>query len=432
MINLKLIYLKAGDMTLFNLDIHTIIVLLILGNLTVLSILIAYKSGVSQNRSYRQFIAGKMLQTIAWLLLWQRGNIPDSFSVYIGNTLLISGFALETLSLTNAKEFNRRREIIFGVLAVTGIAAFWAFADTPNRRVGIASLAVFLLYGTASVEMIRTFSSSRLRMILGFFCGLFSIFLIFRGGTALFAQREFALMTPNMIQTFTFVQAYFLMLVGGIGFLLMLKERDDTLLFESEEKYRTLVEKANEAIVIIQDRTFVYANTRMSILLGIPNETIIGMPMLDVVHPDDRDIVLESHEKRISGENLYKVYDFRLSGTGGKQIWVSISASRIQWKGRPATLSLLTDINLRKNMEAERERMISELRKALEDVKALSGLLPICASCKKIRDDNGYWNQIEEYISNHSEAEFSHGLCPDCVKKMYPGVYKKLHEDEKI
>lgn len=73
----------------------------------------------------------------------------------------------------------------------------------------------------------------------------------------------------------------------------------------------------------------------------------------------------------------------------------------------------------------EKDELISRLQDAMENIKKLSGLLPICSSCKKIRDDKGYWNQIEQYIAEHSEAEFSHGICPDCVKKLYP-QYKHL------
>ena len=69
----------------------------------------------------------------------------------------------------------------------------------------------------------------------------------------------------------------------------------------------------------------------------------------------------------------------------------------------------------------ERERLIDKLREAAANVKTLSGLLPICSSCKKIRDDNGYWNQLEGYIRDHSGAEFTHGLCPDCVKGLLSG-----------
>ena len=78
------------------------------------------------------------------------------------------------------------------------------------------------------------------------------------------------------------------------------------------------------------------------------------------------------------------------------------------------------DISKRKKEEAEWLRLIRELTEALAHVKTLSGLLPICASCKKIRDDQGYWQQVETYISAHSDADFTHGICPDCVKRLYP------------
>ena len=70
-------------------------------------------------------------------------------------------------------------------------------------------------------------------------------------------------------------------------------------------------------------------------------------------------------------------------------------------------------------------RLNAELEKALEQVKQLSGLLPICANCKKIRDDTGYWQDVAVYIRNHSEAEFSHGLCPDCAQELYPDLFDR-------
>jgi len=66
------------------------------------------------------------------------------------------------------------------------------------------------------------------------------------------------------------------------------------------------------------------------------------------------------------------------------------------------------------------EKKNQELESTISEVKTLRGLLPICASCKKVRDDKGYWNQIDNYLETHSEVEFSHGLCPDCAKKLYP------------
>jgi DNA-binding NarL/FixJ family response regulator len=79
----------------------------------------------------------------------------------------------------------------------------------------------------------------------------------------------------------------------------------------------------------------------------------------------------------------------------------------------------------RKEAEIERMGLIRELQDALTKIRTLQGLLPICASCKRIRDDKGYWNQIELYISEHSDAVFTHGICPDCVEKLYPDFARK-------
>lgn len=94
-----------------------------------------------------------------------------------------------------------------------------------------------------------------------------------------------------------------------------------------------------------------------------------------------------------------------------------LTAQRSLWRKNAA---LEHEIVQRKKAETEQERLITELKKALSEIKQLSGLLPICVFCKKIRDDNDYWFQLEEYISVRSEVEFSHGLCPACMKKHYP------------
>ena len=89
-----------------------------------------------------------------------------------------------------------------------------------------------------------------------------------------------------------------------------------------------------------------------------------------------------------------------------------------------SALTLKSEMDCRKERETELRRSNEELQRALREVKVLRGLIPICASCKKIRNDGGFWQQLEEYIGEHSEAEFSHGLCQPCLKKLYPGVYQ--------
>jgi nitrogen fixation/metabolism regulation signal transduction histidine kinase len=95
-------------------------------------------------------------------------------------------------------------------------------------------------------------------------------------------------------------------------------------------------------------------------------------------------------------------------------------------RGRPlGRLVILRDITERRAAEQERERLFADLQSAVAEIRTLRGLLPICSSCKRVRDDSGYWNQIETYISAHADVRFSHGLCPDCARRLYPEVFGK-------
>jgi hypothetical protein len=78
------------------------------------------------------------------------------------------------------------------------------------------------------------------------------------------------------------------------------------------------------------------------------------------------------------------------------------------------------DITNRKWLEEDKQKLLNKLQDALSQVKTLNGLLPICSMCKKIRDDKGYWQQVESYIQKHTDATFTHGVCPDCFPKLYP------------
>jgi PAS domain S-box-containing protein len=121
--------------------------------------------------------------------------------------------------------------------------------------------------------------------------------------------------------------------------------------------------------------------------------------------------------------------EFHNRRKNGDLYWEFASISPIRdAAGQPTHyLAIKEDITQRKEIEAERERLIKELREAIAKVKTLSGLLPICASCKKIRDDRGYWNTVEAYVQQHSAATFTHGICPECARRLYPEVYEEGH-----
>jgi len=117
-----------------------------------------------------------------------------------------------------------------------------------------------------------------------------------------------------------------------------------------------------------------------------------------------------------------------LSDTLEKYLIISIDDMTNQMLQLKKTSELhkkaLHEISERKIVEEERERLIEELQSALSKIKILSGFIPICSHCKKIRDDKGFYHQIEKYISEHSEAIFSHGICPECMMEHYPDFFE--------
>ena len=128
--------------------------------------------------------------------------------------------------------------------------------------------------------------------------------------------------------------------------------RAEEALHESEQKYLALIDKANEAVIIAQDCILTFVNDSASRLFKIPVANLVGKKISELIWPDDRDLVITRHLKRLAGENLPDAYDLRIKTSNGKMRWVILSVARIQWQGRPATLNLLTDITDRKRAEA--------------------------------------------------------------------------------
>ncbi|MCX5817654.1 MAG: PAS domain S-box protein [Proteobacteria bacterium] len=177
---------------------------------------------------------------------------------------------------------------------------------------------------------------------------------------------------------------------------------------------------------LLQDGVFKYVNEKLAEMLGYTiEEMLYKMGPEYIVFPEDFPMLEENIRRRISGEIKSLHSEFRII-TKNKDIRnVEVYSSHTIYNGKPSIIGTFLDITERKLAEEERERLILELQEALSQVKTLHGLLPICASCKKIKNDKGYWEQMEIYISDHSEADFSHGICPECAEKLYPEYYKK-------
>ncbi len=134
---------------------------------------------------------------------------------------------------------------------------------------------------------------------------------------------------------------------------------------------------------------------------------------------DDRTVIQTGH-------SVMNREEYMIDGQGQKH-WLLTSKLPL-YDERGETIGLVgvgRDITESKKAETEREKLIKELQNALADVKLLSGLVPICSNCKKIRDDKGYWTQVEAFIQDRSDARFTHSICPDCLEKLYPDLMKK-------
>ena len=202
-------------------------------------------------------------------------------------------------------------------------------------------------------------------------------------------------------------------------------KRAEAALRESEEKYRILFESSRDASYITaREGNIIEANPSLLDLFGYSREEISDWKVQDTyVNPDDR----SRFRKEIEENGSVKDLEAKLRKKDGTEMDCLITATvrRSNEGSIVGYQGIIRDVTELKRAREKRERLISELQEALAKVKTLSGLLPICASCKKIRDDKGYWRQIESYIHEHSEADFSHGICPDCARKLYPEYYEE-------
>ena len=211
--------------------------------------------------------------------------------------------------------------------------------------------------------------------------------------------------------------------------LTLYKSNMERKLKESELRYRTVADYNYDWETWLDpEGHFVYMSPSCERISGhAPEEFLENRNLfLDIVHPENRHEFQEHLHECHHAEAGVCSWEFRILDKDGREKWLEhwcqpVFSPKGRYLGRRASNR---DITERKRLEQERENLIKELEKALADVKQLSRLLPMCAKCKKIRDDEGYWLQVEEYFRQHSNTEFSHGICPECAKELYPEIVR--------
>lgn len=209
---------------------------------------------------------------------------------------------------------------------------------------------------------------------------------------------------------------------GDLAAVALMNSRRQELLETSERKYHNLVENALVGVYQSNLRGDVlYANEALLRIYEFESleDFISERARARYKNPADREVLL----RRLEETGRVTNFEIEALTKCGNSRNVLLSATL---EGDVLS-GIVTDITGWRKAEEEREKLIAELQNAVANIKTLSGLLPICSYCKKIRDDNGYWKQLESYITAHSEALFSHGMCPECAEK----AFKELEEWKK-
>jgi PAS domain S-box-containing protein len=190
---------------------------------------------------------------------------------------------------------------------------------------------------------------------------------------------------------------------------------------QAKRDWEVTFDTMQDAIALVgHDRRIVRANRAFARLVGKEFSHIIGQAIDTVLDEAICPVpVCPSDQTLENGQPAICTHEFR-----GRTLEVRTAPMSAEARSAPGhtacAILILRDITERQRMEQEREDLIHELQDALARVETLSGLLPMCANCKRIQDDQGHWHSVEVYVKEHSRASFSHGICPDCMKELYP------------
>ena len=205
---------------------------------------------------------------------------------------------------------------------------------------------------------------------------------------------------------------------------IQIRRRAEESLIKSRDTLNNILTASPIGIGLVENRVLKWANEAMGSMLEFASDA-------DYSRLNTRQFYATEDEYHRVGESVYRKLrtgepaeeDVILKRKDGSTFNAHLKMT-CQDPSNPMERAIITisDITWRKQAESQRERLIDELQTALSEVKTLRGIIPICSNCKKIRDDEGYWQQVEKYIQDRSDAAFSHGICQECAKKLYPDL----------
>ncbi len=415
--------------------------------------IIAYNLGDKIEQGYLNFLGISYLFIVILDLIhtlsFKGMNIFQGFDANLPTQLWISARYLESFSFLFATFFIDKRVRIYPLMflysAITAIIllSIFFFKFFPDCYIEGKGLTSFKIYSEYVICLILAISLILMRKNRKSFPDLTFQYVQLGLITSIFAELSFTKYV-SVYDAFNFIGHIFKI----ISFFFIYKAIVKTAfkdpfnllwkkLKESEQNLKNAYIKLDtytevlDLIFVVLDRTgkIMRINRKGAEKLGYTKEELMWKDWINTVIPEkDREGVKLIFDSVISGEiEITHYFESKvLRKDGSERIFAWHNTVLRDTEGKiVATVSAGEDITDKKVYDENREKLIEELKKALENIRTLKGLIPICSWCKKIRNDEGYWMKLESYLKQHTEAEFTHSICPECYDKMKKEIEKK-------
>jgi PAS domain S-box len=402
-------------------DIKTLILVLAVGNALFSAALFIFQLTEAREERNRDWTRGKLFQAVGWFLLYWRGSLPDAVTFTVGNIVLIIGIAYETWAILRiAGTVVRRRVRVASLIAVTSTCLI-VTPFLPALRIGATSLAAASFFAVTGLGLFRsTVGKSPLRTTLAWSFCLVALVVATRGVLAL-VNRDFNLFTDNLIQEATFLGVLVSLLINGFGILLLVKEDADRAIRELSREQHAILEALPTGLCILKDRIIFRCNPAFEAMFGFAHGTLTGRPARCLFENDE---TFQSYGRRMyesiqaTGRFSDEVEYVRQTG---ERFWAIDHAVKVSGSADAFVVFSVTDISEQKRQQETLTRQKEALQETLARTKKLEGMISICMHCKSIHNKKESWEQVEKYLMENSDAQFSHGICPECYKKHYSG-----------
>lgn len=384
---------------------------------------------------------------LAHMLAYKGMGVFTGYTANLPTQLWIAARYMESLSLLFAPFFLQRKLklplafIGYGLVAVVLFLSIFVWDIFPAcfiEKTGLTAFKIGSEYVICAILLLALAVLFQNRAVLdSYVFKLLSASIIL----TVFSELSFTLYADvygffNMLGHYLKVVAFYLIykaiiergLTQPYTTIFRDLKRNEALQQELKEEQQIILDSV-QAWIYYKDREnrFLRVNKKFADVMGMSREHLEGRSLFDI-YPREQAEAFWKDDSEVITSGRPKMNIILPIDTASGRRWVL--SDKIPYRNAQGdiigVIGFSMDITERRQMEEERERLIAELQKALSEVKQLSGLLPICASCKKIRNADGSWEQIESYIKDRSDAEFSHSICPECVEKLYPEFHRTL------